>query len=42
MDEEEEKTEEKPKPDKESLGENLLAKVKSELPAKVKEIKEKE
>jgi hypothetical protein len=38
----EEKTEEKPKPDKESLGESLLSKVKLELPAKVKEIKEKE
>jgi len=42
MDEGEEKKEERIKPEKESLGESLLAKVKSELPEKVKEIKEKE
>jgi len=39
---EDEVTEERPEPKKESLGESLLAKVESELPAKVAEIKEKE
>ena len=34
--------EEKVKPKKESLGESLLAKVESELPEKVREVKEKE
>ena len=38
----EEEEEIKPKPKKESLGESLLAKVESELPEKVAEIKEKE
>ena len=45
MDEDEEEEEvkkEKRKPTKESLGESLLSKVESELPAKVAEIKEKE
>ena len=42
MDEDEEGTEEKRKPTKESLGESLLSKVEGELPAKVAEIKEKE
>ena len=41
-DEEEEEVKEKPEPKKESLGESLLAKVESELPAKVAEIKERE
>ena len=40
--EEEEVTEEKRKPKKESLGESLLSKVEKELPAKVAEVKEKE
>ena len=39
---EDEVVEEKPQPKKESLGESLLAKVESELPAKVAEIKERE
>jgi hypothetical protein len=39
---EDEVTEERPEPKKETLGESLLAKVESELPAKVAEIKEKE
>ena len=39
---EDEVTEERPAPKKETLGESLLAKVESELPAKVAEIKEKE
>ena len=39
---EEEEVKEKPEPKKESLGESLLAKVESELPAKVAEIKERE
>ena len=38
----EEEVKEKPEPKKESLGESLLAKVESELPAKVAEIKERE
>ena len=38
----EEEEEIKPKPKKESLGESLLAKVESELPEKVAEIKERE
>ena len=42
MDEDEDVTKEKRKPTKESLGESLLAKVESELPAKVAEIKERE
>ena len=37
-----EEVKEKPEPKKESLGESLLAKVESELPAKVAEIKERE
>jgi len=42
FDEGEKEEEIKPKPKKESLGESLLAKVESELPEKVAEIKEKE
>ena len=41
-DDDEEIKEEKRKPTKESLGESLLSKVESELPAKVAKIKEKE
>ena len=39
---EDEVTEERPEPKKETLGESLLAKVEKELPAKVREVKEKE
>ena len=42
MDDDNEIVEERPQPKKESLGPSLLAKVESELPAKVAEIKEKE
>ena len=43
IDEDEEKpVEEKVKPKKESLGESLLSRVESELPEKVREVKEKE
>jgi hypothetical protein len=42
MDDDDEVKEEKRKPTKESLGESLLSRVESELPAKVAEVKEKE
>ena len=42
MDDDNEIVEERPQPKKESLGPSLLAKVEKELPAKVREVKEKE
>ena len=42
IDEDKEEKRELPKPQKEVLGESLLAKVEKELPAKVAEVKEKE